>query len=91
MKTDRTPKSTAFARPRVWIVSGLLAAGLAGAPTASADAPPTHGSCGAGAQMFTVPLAQSGQLDDTVTPLATTGQAGETVGILHATYCAPRP
>ena len=89
MKIDSPSKSTTFAQPRVWVLSGLLVAGLILAPAASADPPPSHGSCGDGAQVFTVPLAQSGQLDDTVVPLATTGQAGETVGVLHATYCEP--
>lgn len=90
-QTHRTSKSTTFARPRVWVVSGLLVAGLSLAPPALADAPPSHGSCGDGARAFTVPLAQAGQLDDIVTPLATTGQAADTVAGLHATYCEPQP
>jgi hypothetical protein len=90
MKTHRTSESTTSARLRVWVVSGLLVAGLSLAPAASADAPPSHGSCGDGARAFTLPLAQAGQLDDLVVPLATTGQAAETVGVLHATYCEPR-
>jgi hypothetical protein len=89
MKTHRTSRSATLARPRAWVVSSLLVAGLTLAPTAAADAPPRHGSCGQGAQTFTVPLAQAGQMDDTVMPFATTGQAGETVGVLHATYCDP--
>jgi hypothetical protein len=91
MQTDRTFKSTTYARPRAWVLSGLLVAGLSLAPPALADAPPSHGSCGDGARAFTLPLAQAGQLDDLVVPLATTGQAAATVAGLHATYCEPRP
>jgi hypothetical protein len=89
MKTDRKSNPTTSARRRAWIVSSLLVAGLTVAPPAFADAPPRHGSCGDGAQAFTVPLAQAGALDDIVVPLATTGQAADTVAGLHATYCDP--
>jgi hypothetical protein len=89
MKTPRKRKSRIFAGPRRWAVSGVLVAGLSFAPPSLAAA--SHGGCGDGANAFTVPLAQAGQLDDIVVPLATTGQAHATVAGLHATYCDPRP
>ena len=76
-------------RMRVWVVSGLLVAGLGGAGPAAAH--PGHGSCAAGAQAFTVPLAQSGQAGKVISAEGRAGTAAETGAALHAGGCEPRP
>lgn len=76
-------------RVRVWVVSGLVTAGLGvGAP---AGAHQGHGSCAEGAQSFTVPLAQSGQAGEVISAEGRAGTAAETGAALHAAGCEPRP
>ena len=75
---------------RLLALAGIIVvAGLSSASPALAHR--GHGSCGAGAQSFTVPLAQSGQAGEVISEIAQAGEAGETSAALHAAGCEPRP
>ena len=76
-------------RTRSYAASVLAVAGLSLAPSA-AMAHPGHESCAAGAQAFTVPLAQSGQAGAVISQEGRNGTAAETGAGLHAAGCDPR-
>ncbi len=78
------------ARPLVTLAALAVAAALA-SPAAMAHE--GHGSCAPGAQSFTVPTAQEGQLDEAAREAAQSGEpgAGDESEQLHAQGCEPRP
>ena len=71
------------------VAAFVLLGGLALASPATAHE--GHGSCGEGAQVFIVPLAQSGQAGETASSSARAGTQNENVAAGHAIYCEPKP
>ena len=50
-----------------------------------------HRSCGEATRAFIVPLAQSGEFGQLVSPLAKQGGVGDEVAANHAALCEPAP
>ena len=71
------------------IVAAALASGLAFAPPALAHQ--GHRSCGAGAHVFVVPLAQSGEAGEFASTQAKAGSLAAGVAAAHAALCEPAP
>ncbi len=72
--------------------AGAISALLLGITSASpAAAHGGHRSCGEATRAFIVPLAQSGQFGQLVSPLAQQGGVGDEVAANHAALCEPAP
>ncbi len=74
---------------RLVVAATAVAAVLGLAPPAMAHQ--GHGSCAEGAQTFTVPTAQSGDMGETASTAGQSGTVADTSADLHEAGCEPRP